>query len=187
MCLFANLWLFFLFCLFVISIDVLKAIVVKFEPYICACTSSLVSNVCCLAVEFCRCWGEHVARFNKGWIREVKNARICGGWISWTEVCRPATTVGNFTLQPLCTIYAKLAATTATLSKPLLSIDPSILHIWCKIQFLLLLHKQFLFRWYQRRKQAQTTNPVDMGRKSRQYTMFQYSVQARLFVLTPTG
>ena len=40
-----------------------------------------------------------------------------------TEVCRPATTVGMFTLQPLCTIYAKLAAT--MLSKPQLSHDPS--------------------------------------------------------------
>ena len=43
--------------------------------------------------------------------------------IMCTEVCRPATTVGVFTLQPLCTIYAKLVAT--MLSKVYSSLDPS--------------------------------------------------------------
>jgi len=39
-------------------------------------------------------------------------------------VCLSATTVGMFTLQPLCTIYAKLLAT--MLCKVNSSIDPSM-------------------------------------------------------------
>ena len=44
-------------------------------------------------------------------------------------MCRPATTVGMFTLQPLCTIYAKQVAT--MLSKVYPSIDPSIMSTGC--------------------------------------------------------
>jgi len=68
----------------------------------------------------------------KGWIREVKKYRKMWG-LNWqsqnvcTEVCLPATTAGIFTLQPLCTIYAKLAAT--MLSKPQPSINPSSTYI----------------------------------------------------------
>ena len=63
----------------------------------------------------------------------MENTGKCGGLNLQsknlrTEVCQPATTVGMFTIKPLCTINAKLVAT--MLSKVYLSVDPSkIVHI----------------------------------------------------------
>ena len=56
-------------------------------------------------------------KYRKMWGLNKQSKNLC------TEVCRPATTVKMFTLQPLCTIYGKLAAT--MLSKPYPSLDPS--------------------------------------------------------------
>ena len=53
-----------------------------------------------------------LARFNKGWIREVENTGKCGGWISKVKICvqrcvgQPLQWEYSYS-NPLCTIYAK--------------------------------------------------------------------------------
>ena len=60
----------------------------------------------------------------------MENSGKCGSWISKVQICVQRCVgqppVGMFTLQPLCTIYAKLLPVATLLSKPLPSIEPSI-------------------------------------------------------------